>query len=181
MWHKKNELMIIGMSTEIEICQIQGQLSRDSRFWAKLLQNDTCDSDSATLKNHVRITYGLTVERGSKKSLKKKREKQEWLIEESKLEYDRISKKIYSIDPSDEDYKDIIKNAGRKLETSITAALPCKREFFKVSIRKTVVSKTEKVKVSETTTWFSCIAKNRINEKKKDPWRTHLRERTQFL
>ena len=145
------------MPTETEVCQIRGQVSRDSRYWAKLLQKDTCDSDGETLKNHVRITYGLTLGRGLKKPLKK-RENQECTIEVSKLEYDRNFKRIYPIDPSDEDYKDIIKNTIRKLETTVTAALPCKREFSKVSIRHIVVPNTEKVKASETKTRFSCIA-----------------------
>ena len=87
-----------------------------------------------------------------------RREKQEWTIEKSKLEYARKFTIIYSIDPSDEDYKDIIKNAGRKLETSVTAALPCKREFSKASIRHIVIPNTDKVRASEAKTRFSCIA-----------------------
>ena len=37
---------------------------------------------------------------------------------EPKLEHARKLRGIYSIDPSDEEYKDIIKNAKRKLKTS---------------------------------------------------------------
>ena len=60
-------------------------------------------------------------------------------------------------DPSDEVYKDIIKNVRRKLGTSKAAAMPCKRTFPQARIRETVVSKTEKTKAFEAKTKFSCI------------------------
>ena len=86
-----------------------------------------------------------------------RREKQEWAIEKPKLEHARDLRGICSIDPSDEEYKDIIKRARRKLETSKAAAMPCKRAFPQACIRETVVSKTEKAKASEAKTRFSCI------------------------
>ena len=46
-----------------------------------------------------------------------RREKQQWTIEKPKLEHARKLRGMYSTDPSDEEYKDIIKNARRKLET----------------------------------------------------------------
>ena len=58
-----------------------------------------------------------------------KRRKQEWAIEKPEIEHARDLRGIYSIDPSDEEYKDIRKNARRKLETSKAAAMPCKRAF----------------------------------------------------
>ena len=33
---------------------------------------------------------------------------------------------IYSIDPEDKEFKETIKNAGEKLETSVASAMPCK-------------------------------------------------------
>ena len=86
-----------------------------------------------------------------------RREKQEWAIEKPKLEHARDLRVIYSIDPSDEEYKDIIKNARRKLERSKAAAMPCLRTFPLACIRETVVSKTEKAKASESKIRFSCI------------------------
>ena len=56
-----------------------------------------------------------------------RREKQEWAIEKPKLEHARDLRRIYSIDPSDEEYKDITKNARRKLKTPKAAAMPCKK------------------------------------------------------
>ena len=92
-------------------------------------------------------------------SLKKKnaqrREKQEWAIEKSKLEHARKTRGNYSIDPSDEEYKDIIKKARRKLETPQAPAMPCKRAFSQTCIGETVVPKTEKAKESEAKTRFS--------------------------
>ena len=56
-----------------------------------------------------------------------RREKQEWAIEKPKLEHARQLRGIYSIDPSTEEYKDILKNARQKLETSKAAAMPGKK------------------------------------------------------
>ena len=67
------------------------------------------------------------------------RDKQEWAIEKPKLEYARNLREIYSVDPSDEEYKDIIKNARRKLKRAMAAAMPCKRAFSQGSIWETVV------------------------------------------
>ena len=54
-----------------------------------------------------------------------RKEKQEWALEKPKLEYARSLRGIYSMDPSDEDYKDIVKNARRKFETPMAPAMPC--------------------------------------------------------
>ena len=87
-----------------------------------------------------------------------RREKQEWAIEKPKLEYARKLRGIYSIDPCDEEYKDTIKKARRKLETPTAAAMLCKRAFSQASIRETGVSKTGKARTSEAKTRFNCIA-----------------------
>ena len=86
-----------------------------------------------------------------------KKEKKEWAIEKPELEHARKLRGNYSIDPSDEECKDIIQNARRKLETPKAAAMPCKRAFSQTCIRKTVVFKTEKAKASEAKTRFDCI------------------------
>ena len=70
-------------------------------------------------------------------------------IEKPKLELARELKGVHSVDPSDEEYKDIIKNARRKLETSMAAAMLRKRAFVQACIRETVASKTDKAKASE--------------------------------
>ena len=90
-----------------------------------------------------------------------RRETQEWAIEKPKLEHARDLRGICSIDPSDEEYKDIIKRAK-------AAAMPCKRAFSQACIRETVVSKTEKAKASEAKTRFSCITEAHESTKTKN-------------
>ena len=74
-------------------------------------------------------------------------------------------------DPSDENYKDIIKNARRKLETPMAAAMPCNRALSKASIRETVVPNTQKsqsvwskdnIQLYYWSTWIH-ETKNRVN------------------
>ena len=55
------------------------------------------------------------------------REKQEWAIEKPKLENARQLRGIYFIDPNEEECRDTMKNARRKLETPMAPAMPCKR------------------------------------------------------
>ena len=52
----------------------------------------------------------------------KEKKKQEWTIEKPKLESARDLRGVYSIDPIDEEDKDILKNARRKLQTSKAVA-----------------------------------------------------------
>ena len=56
------------------------------------------------------------------------REKQEWAKEKPKLDNARNIRGIYFIDPDDEGYKEILKNARRNLERLVAAAMPCKRK-----------------------------------------------------
>ena len=57
-----------------------------------------------------------------------KREKQEWANEKEKLDDARRLRGIYFIDPEDGAYKETIKNARKKLEVSVGAAVPFKKE-----------------------------------------------------
>ena len=56
----------------------------------------------------------------------KRKEKQKWAIEKPKLDNARRLRGIYFIDHEDKEFKDIMKNARRKLEIPMPAALPCK-------------------------------------------------------
>ena len=99
-----------------------------------------------------------------------------------------IERSLFYWSECDEEYKDIIKNAKRKLETSKAAAMPCKRAFPQAFIPETVVSKTEKkAKASEARTRFSFIIeahepkRKRIESvTKKVSSRTHRGMRTEF-
>ena len=56
----------------------------------------------------------------------KLKEKQKWFDEKLHLENARKLRGIYSIDPEDTEFKETIKNARKKLETSVAPAMPCK-------------------------------------------------------
>ena len=56
----------------------------------------------------------------------KRKAKRRWAIEKPKLDNARRLRGIYFIDPYDEEFKDIMKNARRKLEIPMPAAMPCK-------------------------------------------------------
>ena len=56
----------------------------------------------------------------------KLKEKQRWSHEKLHLDYARKMRGIYFIDPEDKEFKEGIKNARKKLETSVALAMPCK-------------------------------------------------------
>ena len=56
----------------------------------------------------------------------KLKEKQKWSEERIHLENARKLRGIYFIDPEDKEFKETIKNARKKLETSVAPAMPCK-------------------------------------------------------
>ena len=56
----------------------------------------------------------------------KLKEKQKWSNEKFHLENARKLRGIYFIDPEDKEFKETIKNARQKLETSVAAAMQCK-------------------------------------------------------
>ena len=56
----------------------------------------------------------------------KLKEKQKWSEERIHLENARKLKGVYFIDPEDTEFKETIKNARKKLETSVALAMPCK-------------------------------------------------------
>ena len=56
----------------------------------------------------------------------KLKEKQNWFNEKLHLENARKLRGIYFIDPEDKEFKETIKNARKKLETSVALGMPCK-------------------------------------------------------
>ena len=142
--------MTIGMSTETEVCQIRGQAF--SRF---TLLNETPPKGYVWSGRRLTKIQGDITSRSHMPDAwtrigkaAKRREKQEWAIEKPKLEYVRNLKRIYSIDPSDEDYKDIIKIARRELETPMAAAaaMPCKKRSPKPAFGKPLFRKRKNSK-----------------------------------
>ena len=56
----------------------------------------------------------------------KLKEKQKWSNEKLHLENERKLRGIFSIEPEDKEFKETIKTARKKLETSVALAMPCK-------------------------------------------------------
>ena len=56
----------------------------------------------------------------------KLKEKQKWSEEKIHLDNARKLRGMYFIDPEDKEFKETIKNARKKLETSVAPAMPCK-------------------------------------------------------
>ena len=56
----------------------------------------------------------------------KLKEKRKWSEVKLHLENARKLRGIYFIDPEDTEFKETIKNARKKLETSVAPAMPCK-------------------------------------------------------
>ena len=71
------------------------------------------------------IIYGQSSGNPMGKDAKLK-EKQKWSNEKLHLENARKLRGIYFIDPEDKEFKETIKNARKKLETSVALATPCK-------------------------------------------------------
>ena len=63
----------------------------------------------------------------------KRKEKQTWAIVKPELDNARRLRGIYFIDPYEEEFKDITKNARRKLEIPMPAATPCKTSLCRSS------------------------------------------------
>ena len=57
---------------------------------------------------------------------RKSKAKQKWAIEKPKLDNARILRGIFSTEPTDEEFKHTMKNARRKFEIPMPAAMHCK-------------------------------------------------------
>ena len=64
----------------------------------------------------------------------KLKEKQKWSHEKLHLENARKLRGISFIDAEDKEFKETIKNARKKLETSVAPAMPCKMFFFNLGV-----------------------------------------------
>ena len=56
----------------------------------------------------------------------KKKAKQKWAVEKPQIDNARQLKRIFFIEPDDEEFKSIMKAARRELEVPMPAAMPCK-------------------------------------------------------
>ena len=72
------------------------------------------------------------------------KERQTWSHEKPKLDNARKLRGIYFIDPEDEEFKETIKHARKKLETSVAPAFPCNTS--KNSQHVGTIGKSNKIK-----------------------------------
>ena len=103
---------------EIETCQIRGQTLPDGYTWSwERLTRKQTTSRPDTLRPEIWNDMS---------DASKPKEKQKWAIEKPNLDNARRLRGVYFIDLDDEEFKDIMKNARRKLENPMPAAMPCK-------------------------------------------------------
>ena len=81
----------------------------------------------------------------------KRKEKQKWAIEKPKLDNARRLRGIYFIDPEDEEFKRTMKNARRKLEIPMPAAILCRTSTVHKHARRLVAL------VGQHKTKYACI------------------------
>ena len=110
-------LTITGMLMEIVNCQIRGQALPDSLYWVKNHRMDIHVpggywQESKWPPDQTLCGRWFGGIRLARRGAKKCR----WPIENAKLGNARKLNGIYFIDPDDEEFKDIMKNASRKLE-----------------------------------------------------------------
>ena len=111
--------MITGLSMGLETCQILGQVSHNLLYWTRdLPKGYVWSGERLTRKQFTSRPYHLWHA--------KLKEKQKWSNEKFHLENARKLRGIYFIDPEDKEFKETIKNARKKLETSVAPAMPCK-------------------------------------------------------
>ena len=120
--------MIIGTLMALETCLILGQVSHNLLYSKKKLLTDTCGPGERLTRKQLtsrpdHLWPELWKSMGKNAKLK---EKQKWSEEQLHLEHARKLRGIYFIDPEDTEFKETIKNARKKLETSVAPAMPCK-------------------------------------------------------
>ena len=128
-WCRRNILKITGMLMEKENCRMHGpgctrfillnEKPPDGYTWSgrRLTRKQTTsrpDNVGPDMWKHV-----------SDESKKKRKEKQKWTIEKPTLDNARRLRGTYLIDPDDQEFKDIMKNARGKLEVPMPASMPC--------------------------------------------------------
>ena len=82
------------------------------------------ETDKETANIQARLFMARTLEEIGKNA--KLKERQKWPHEKLHLENARKLRGIFFIDPEDKEFKETIKNARKKLETSVAPAMPCK-------------------------------------------------------
>ena len=127
-------LMMTGTWMEIVNCQIRGGFTRFTMLNEKLRDGKPWFGRRLIRKQTTSRPDKLWPEMWTHMSdASKREEKHKWVIEEPKLDNARRLRGIYIINPKDEEFKDLMKNARRKLEIPIPAVVPCKTSLCRSS------------------------------------------------
>ena len=143
--------MTNGSLMEIENCQMHGEVSQDTLFSLKK-PPDGCTWSGRRLTRKQTTSRPDTVWPEMWKHMSdssKRKEKQTWAIEKQKLENAKRLRGIYFIELDDVEFKRKMKNARRKCEIPMPAAMPCKLQ--RRPHRKTCCA------VEEQKTKYACI------------------------
>ena len=112
--------MTVGMSTTTEVCQIIEQRIHKNYFFER-------GTSERIFVVTTRPDHVWPEVWNSTNPLKKEIDNT-WTNEKPKLENARRMRGISFIDLEDEEYKETIKNARKKLEVQMKAAMPCKKK-----------------------------------------------------
>ena len=107
----------------LETCLILGRVSHNLLYSTKKLLTDICGPGGRLTRKQLTSRPELWKSMGKHAKLK---EKQKWSEEKLHLENARKLRGIYFIIPEDTEFKETIKNARKKLETSVAPAMPIK-------------------------------------------------------
>ena len=116
--------MIIGISVDQEIVGSLDSFTQFTLLEEKLPDGYVWSGERLTRKHPGQIIMARALENNGKSA--KLKEKQKWSNEKLHLENARKLRGISFIDPEDKEFKETIKNARKKLETSVAPAMPCK-------------------------------------------------------
>ena len=108
---------------------MHGQVTKDSLYWVKSHRMDIHGPEGT---NDLQARHFVARNLGNMSDASKRKSKQKWPIEKPKLDNATRLRGIYFIDP-DEEFKDIMKNARRKLEIPMPAAMLCKLQWAEVA------------------------------------------------
>ena len=111
-----------------ETCLIHGQVSLNKLHWKKNIQTDICGLGRRFTRKQLtsrpdHLWPELWKTMGKNAKLK---DKPKWSNEKIHLENARKLRGIYFMDSEDTEFKETIKNARKKLETSVAPAMPSK-------------------------------------------------------
>ena len=181
MYHKKNESMTIGMSTETEICQIRGRVSQDLHYWTKLFKRIYVVPEGDWRKSnrhHVQITHDLALGHELEKPLKE----EETRMGNRETET-RACQKIERSSFYWSEWRRIQRHSkmhGENWRHQRQLQCHAKERSPRHAYGKHFCLKNRKAKASEAKTRFSCITEARDMNPREGFMKNTLRERAEF-